>query len=178
MQWQRPGMRSAARPASPPTHKLYVSPLPDALPAAFARMLETIERLPVAHFKVGADAAGLLRPDRIVLYFDDPATLAAVADALARALAGMPAQGVPFTAPIDDAGLLSWGMDPPAETRPLSWLPAESWRSWLCRELASSLLPDGDAPAPIEPALERLRRRGVDLERWVPAANLWQNPER
>lgn len=177
MQWQRTGVRSASRPVSAPSHKLYVSPLPDAVPAAFARVLEAVERLPVGHFKVGGDAAGLLRPDKLVLYFDDPATLVTVADALARALVGIPAQGVPFTAPIDDAGLLSWGMDPPAETRPLSWLPSESWRTWLARELASSLVTDGTAPAPVEPALERLRRRGVDVERWVPASNLWRNPE-
>jgi len=178
LQWDRGGTRPTSRPTRAPTHKLYVSPLPGALPDAFARMLAALERAPVTRFKIGGNAAGLLRPDKLVLYFDDPAALADVADALAAALAGIPAQGVPFTAPIDEEGLLSWGMDPPPESRPLSWLPSESWRSWLARELASALLATDDAPAPVQPALERLRRRGVDIERWVPLSNLWRAAER
>jgi hypothetical protein len=173
IQWSR-----QSRHAGPPTHKLYVSPLPDALPDAFRRTLEVLERSPVAQFKVGGDAPGVLRPDKLVIYFADAATLAAVADDLGRALAGVPAQGVPFTAPIDEDGLLSWGMDPPPEARPLSWLPSESWRSWLVRELASALLPAGDTPAPVHPSLERLRRRGVDVERWVPTSSVWRELER
>jgi hypothetical protein len=178
LQWNRRGARTAG--AGHPTHKLYVSPLPDALPEAFRLLLGVLERTPVAHFKVGGDAAGLLRPDKLVLYFDDARDLAAVADALAGALAGIPAHGVPFTAPIDDAGLLSWGMDPLPNARPVSWLPSESWRSWLARELASALVANGGsaAPAPVEPALDRLRRRGVDIERWVPTPLLWREAER
>lgn len=171
IQWSRP----SARRDSSPTHKLYVSPLPEATPEAFRRTLEALERAPVSQLKVGGDAAGILRPDKLVIYFDDAAALAGVADSLARALAGIPAQGVPFTAPVDPDGLLSWGMDPPPGSRPLSWLPSESWRSWLVRELASALLDPGDAPAPVRPTLERLRRRGVDVERWVPTSNLWRN---
>ena len=174
IQWTR---RPDARAASP-THKLYVSPLPDALPAAFRVVLEVLGREASAHLKVGGAPAALLRPDKLVIYFADAAALARVADALARALADVPAQGVPFTAPIDEEGLLSWGMDPPADARPVSWLPSESWRSWLVRELATALVDPGDAPAPIQPALERLRRRGVDIERWAPASTVWRDPVR
>ena len=178
LQWNRRVTRNGG--SSQPTHKLYVSPLPDALPETFRRLLAVLEHAPVAHFKVGGDAAGLLRPDKLVLYLDDARDLAALADALAGALAGIPPHGVPFTAPIDDAGLLSWGMDPQSNARPVSWLPSESWRSWLARELASALVATGDAasPSPVEPALDRLRRRGVDIERWVPTSNLWRDAER
>jgi hypothetical protein len=178
LQWNRRGVRTAR--TGRPTHKLYVSPLPDALPETFRLMLEVLERTPVAQFKVGGDAAGLLRPDKLVIYFDDARDLAVVAEALTGALTGIPAHGVPFTAPIDDAGLLSWGMDPLPNARPVSWLPSESWRSWLARELASALVANGAsaAPAPVEPALDRLRRRGVDIERWAPTPLLLREAER
>jgi hypothetical protein len=68
-------------------------------------------------------------------------------------------------------------MDPPPESRPLAWLPGESWRSWLVRELATGLLGSGDAPAPVAPVLERLSRRGVDVERWVPSSTIWRGAE-
>jgi hypothetical protein len=173
IQWTR----RVAAAGGPPTHKLYVSPVATALPALFPILLETLERAPVAQFKLGGDAAGLLRPDKLVAYFTDAGALAETADALARRLAGTPAHGVPFTAPIDVDGLLSWGMDPPPESRPLAWLPGESWRSWLVRELASGLIGGSDGPAPVGPALERLRRRGVDVDRWVPASTLWREVE-
>jgi hypothetical protein len=172
IQWTRRAGRTGRA-----THKLYISPVPDVLPDAFPLVLETLECAPVMQFKLGGDAAGLLRPDKLVAYFTDAAALAETADALARQLAGAPAHGVPFTAPIDDAGLLSWGMDPPPEARPLAWLPGESWRSWLARELASGLISSGDSLAPIGPVLDRLQRRGVDTERWMPASTLWRQVE-
>lgn len=159
------------------SYKLYVSPTAEALPRAFAAVVETLSRRPDGHFKVGADAAGVLRPDKLVLYFGDQEELLAAARELEAALAGVPAQGVPFAAPIDAAGLLAWGMDPPRSERLLTWQETESWRLWVVRRLAAALIAARPAATPDTPAwrfaLERLRREGVDVDRWTPAATLW-----
>lgn len=130
-----------------PDCKLYVSPRPEALADAFPRIAAVFADLDVASFKVGRGAAGLLRPDKIVAYFDDRDHLGAVAAALSQTLRGTPAQGAPFTAEIAGDGLLSWGRDP----RPVAGGPPQSWRSWITARLADAILavrrPDRD-PAP------------------------------
>jgi hypothetical protein len=88
---------------------------------------------------------------------------------------------VPFTAALDDDGLLSWGVDPPAAQHLLNWQPRESWRLWLTNRLANALLTARGTPAPTakprepwEYALERLRLDGVDTDTWAPHDRLWQ----
>ncbi len=190
--WRYRGRQGAAAGQRPSggraAFKLYLSPAIEALPAAFAAVVETLEAAGRGDFKIGCDAAGLLRPDKLVLYFAGQEELLAVADGLARRLPGLPAQGVPFTAEIGLDGALSWGMDPPKSARLVSWHEGESWRIWVVRRLASALLaardglagePDGRVEtegglAPWQFALERLRREGVDVDRWTPAAHIWQ----
>lgn len=156
--------------------KLYVSPSIEDLPAAFDVVLRVASRRGVGHLKVGCDAAGLLRPDKLVLYFWDLAALLAVARELEASLAGLAAHGVPFTAPIDEAGLLSWGSDPPLAHRSASPAERESWRTWLATRLAAALLAAAtdDLDVATSFALERLHREGVDVERWVPAATQFE----
>jgi hypothetical protein len=163
-------------------HKLYISPSPTALPEAFAGTVEVLDRFPVLQFKLGGDAGGVLRPDKLVAYFADADVLAEAGQALADRLTGIPAQGVPFTAELGGEGLLSWGIDPPAGERPLSWLPAESWRYWVVRRLAAALIEGcrggvDEGMPPERFALERLRLEGVDVERWVPSASMWRRGE-
>lgn len=164
-------------------HKLYISPLPHSLPEAFATMIAVLDHFPVLQFKLGGDAGGVLRPDKLVAYFTDAVALAEAGQALADRLAGLPAQGVPFSAELGGDGLLSWGVDPPPGERPLSWLPTESWRYWVVRRLAVALIEarrggvDRGMP-PERFALERLRMEGVDVERWVPSASMWREGER
>lgn len=161
--------------------KLYVSPRPEALAAAFEAVCEVCPE----RFKVGADAAGLLRPDKLVVYFRDFESLTREARRLARLLEGIPAHGVPFTAPVCADGLLSWGVDPPESERLLSWRQRESWRLWLTNRLAAALVQaraaGAEAAAPLPPwrfALERVRCQGVDTDRWVPGAQLWPEASR
>lgn len=156
-------------------YKLYVSPAAESLPAAFSAVASCLEKRPAACFKVGNDAAGVLRPDKLVAYFDTVDALHAAARELEAALSGMPAQGVPFSAPIDRDGLLSWGMDPPRAERKAAPGGQESWRLWVARRLASALLAAGGTGAePWRFALERLRCEGVDVDRWTPSAALWR----
>jgi hypothetical protein len=149
--WRRAAAPSAgAAPAAGdaaaarPTYKLYVSPLPEALPHCFGRILDGLAAAGAPSLKLGAAAGGLLRPDKIVAYFASFEELAAAAASLEERLAGLPAipaHGVPFSSEIGAGGLLSWGIDPPPED--LAGLPGggrQSWRLWLTHRLARALL--------------------------------------
>jgi hypothetical protein len=134
----------------------------------------------VPAFKIGKALPGVLRPDKLVAYLPDFASLARTAGTLQKAIKEYPAQGVPFTAPIDAAGFLSWGMDPPQDVTSFDRERHESWRSWLTSQLAIAIL-EVKTAAEIEPwqyALDRLRLEGIDTETWVPKQALWQNARR
>ncbi|CAG0936696.1 hypothetical protein TFLX_05579 [Thermoflexales bacterium] len=164
-----------------PAYKLYISPRPETLPEILDAIVGELGAAKVASFKIGQDLFGLLRPDKVVAYcaeFDELATLAA---RLQKTLAGCPAQGVPFTAGIDPAGLLSWGTDPPREIQEFAGLEQESWRLWVTNHLAVALLASKAQSAAIRPckfALERLRLDGVDTETWTPRQAIWQSERR
>jgi hypothetical protein len=157
------------------TYKLYVSPTLAELPRTFAVTLGTASRMHVAQLKLGSDALGLLRPDKLVLYFPDLESLLGVAREIERALPDVVAHGVPFTAPIDDRGLLSWGIDPPSSAQTLTWQSRESWRTYLASRLAAAIAEcrTSDVEANARFALDRLRRDGVDTDRWIAGATLW-----
>ena len=172
--------------AADPTWKLYISPTPEALPECFAAVLAALTAARAWQVKVGSDAAGLLRPDKLVAYFPSFERLAEAAGGLAERLSGIAVHGVPFTAEVGGDGLLSWGVDPPASERPLAGGGRESWRLWLTHRLARALLAARASPAfgssagataaePWQIALERLRLEGVSIETWTPGSALgWQ----
>ncbi|HET8775404.1 MAG TPA: hypothetical protein VFP80_16510 [Thermoanaerobaculia bacterium] len=169
---------AARREAGAVTWKLYVSPRPERIRDAFAAVVRTLPLVRAASFKVANTASGMLRPDKLVAYFGLREELNAAAEALGRELAGCEAQGVPFTASLDEGGLLSWGVDPPDDARALRWLGRESWRLWLVQRLGAALAMAKSArsAAAVEPwrfALERARRHGVDVGTWTPSAALW-----
>jgi hypothetical protein len=183
MSWSSARPRQAS-PGSGATYKLYVSPVTEQLGESFGLILAALTAVGARHFKVGADAGGLLRPDKIVAYFPDFERLAEAANGLAERLRGVAAQGVPFTSEIAGDGLLSWGVDPPASESRLPWNGKESWRLWLTHCLARALLDarasgaaaDG-GEAGVEPwrfAVERLRLDGVDTDTWTPRGGLWR----
>ena len=158
-------------------YKLYVSPRPENIRDAFQAVVRTLAGRDV-DFKIGPDAAGLLRPDKMVAYFGRREELEEIAHSLQARLAGCAAHGVPFTAVIDGDGLLSWGVDPPDSARALSWLGRESWRLWLATKLGAALAfaKSESSRGTTEPwrfAVERVRRLGVDVERWTPTDVLW-----
>lgn len=169
---------TANRQHSTVTWKLYLSPRPEHVREAFHALVRVLAEIPGSQMKIGCDAAGLLRPDKIVAYFGEKHELQRAARALGQELRGVPAHGVPFTANVDDAGLLSWGADPPDSERALSWLDRESWRLWIAKSLASAMAVAKRSPhAPIAPwqfAMERVRRLGVNVDTWTPAETLWR----
>ncbi|HVE71177.1 MAG TPA: hypothetical protein VNI54_07400 [Thermoanaerobaculia bacterium] len=160
------------------TYKLYVSPRPERIREAFEVVVRVLSPIPGTQFKIGDSAGGLLRPDKLIAYFSTRAELDEAAGQFCRELAGGDAHGVPFTAPLDDSGLLSWGVDPPASECALQWAGRDSWRLWVARRLGAALAVAGDAASDtaVEPwrfALERARRHGIDTRTWTPSEALW-----
>lgn len=162
------------------TYKLYISPACEYIRPTFQAAATIFAQLGVSSFKVGRDVYGLLRPDKLVAYFDSFDELQHAAAQLGAALASTPAQGVPFTAALDEAGLLSWGIDPPKHEQSLGWAAHESWRLWLTNRLAAALLLAKAGPSSqVEPwqfAIERLRFEGIEPYTWTPSKTLWDAP--
>jgi hypothetical protein len=159
--------------------KLYVSPVVEDLPEVFGVAIAALRRAGCSAFKVGADAVGLLRPDKLVAYFSTIENLQRAAAMIERAVAGVRVQGVPFSGVIDPPGLMSWGMDPPAE----EWIGpagAQSWRQWVVERLAVHVAAAREAAtSPLaEAALSRLALDGVDIERWTPSLAIWAENHR
>jgi hypothetical protein len=163
------------------TSKLYVSPAPSAVRDAFAATVAAATAHDALAFKVGAGHYGLLRPDKLVIYFRHREQLYAAAAALTDALAGAPAHGVPFTAAITADGMLSWAADPPAHAGLVGAIATESWRSWLTTQLATALIAgrttddhgSGSANA-VRFALHRAVALRIDPSTWAPADTVWR----
>lgn len=166
------------RGADDVTWKLYVSPRPERIRDAFEIVVRVLSAFPGVPFKIGDSAAGLLRPDKLVAYFSSREELDEAAAMLRRELDGCEAHGVPFTASLDEGGLLSWGVDPPDNERVLQWLGRDSWRLWVAQRLgaAMAIAKASRGHSAVEPwlfAIERVRRHGVDVATWTPSATLW-----
>jgi hypothetical protein len=170
------------------TVKLYVSPLPAAVPAILAATIAAAMEHRALALKVGTGSYGLLRPDKLVIYFARRDQLQAAAARLASALAGVPAHGVPFTAAVTSDGLLSWGADPPTHTGSgaglVGRIGSESWRSWLTTQLAAAVVAGRRHAAQGAPersavrfALRRAAALQVDPVTWAPADTLWEGGE-
>ena len=164
--------------ASEPTYKLYVSPHLDSIRDAFQTTVQVISKLAVPSFKVGGDVYGLLRPDKLVVYFENVDDLQRASSLLTERLAGRPPHGVPFTAEIAGDGLLSWAIDPPRDLSLPGWQQAGSWRIWVTNCLSTALLSaKAAATEAVEPcrfALDRLRLDGVDTTSWIPTPAIWR----
>ena len=170
------------RPAGTATHKVYVSPLGDDVVAAVDAVVRCGNRLGALAFKVAGDAKSLARADKLVIYFSSEDAVREAKELLSTELSGIAAQGVPFSSPLDDSGLLSWGMDPPG-FEAVDHAP-RSWRDWVTRRLAIALheeafdeLGDGTEPGliarSVDAALLRLELDGVDVSSWRPDASIW-----
>lgn len=169
--WRR---RDAEHIVPGPIAKLYISTPLEALPDVLRTTVATVGEgsAPFA-LKIGRDLASLLRPDKLVLYFTAWPALEETAARLRAALAGSPAQGVPFAAQLDDHGLLAWAWDPPEGRRPDG---ASSWRLWLTRRLAEALVAARPATgsAAVAAALAAVAAQGVNTEQWTVPSRFWE----
>jgi hypothetical protein len=179
--WQ--SQRTRHHHAASTTYKLYISPVCSDAPEAFHATAEAVALSKAFHFKVGSNVCGLLRPDKMVAYFHEFADLQETARFVLEKLERCPAHGVPFTAELGGAGLLSWGIDPPAENSSGSSPQRESWRQRVSSRLANALLQARNSAQPgisaMRFALDRLRLEGIDTETWAPTRELtWAEPAR
>jgi hypothetical protein len=160
-----------------PGYKLYISPELEHLPPVFACAVEAFAEVRCPYFKLGRGAFGLLRPDKLVAYFCSLEPLQQAAELIMTSIAGTPVQGVPFTAPIDPDGLLSWGMDPPRFEQVLAWQQYQSWRQWLTWRIAHYALVARESGADV-PSFVRSRVKfdGVDPQTWSPDLAIWRGP--
>ena len=153
-------------------YKLYVSPTPEATQQAFKAIVECLANSEACHFKAGDDGYGVLRPDKIVVYFRSFGALEEVAHSIAERIPDFPSQGVPFTAAFNGSRLLSWGVDPPRQSGVLAWQERESWRLWITNRIAVAMIAASQSQngrlAPWRFALERLRLDAIDTDTWTP----------
>jgi hypothetical protein len=158
-----------------PTYKLYISVTPSSSRTATTALLETLGRRDGPFScKLGQDMASVLRPDRLVAYFNAPASLRATAERLKHRLIGMPAHGVPFTAPLEPTGVLSWGVDFAYTGELGSHLRERSWRGWVTSRLATALV-NADRSGAVDRvafALDRVALDGVQIGSWTPSSAL------
>jgi hypothetical protein len=156
-------------------YKIYISPHPKYLREVFYDTIRIFSKNNVSSFKVGNNIHGILRPDKLVAYFSSFNDLKSTSTELQEVLGRVPAHGVPFTAYLDNQGLISWGVDPPHNIKLLPW-DGLSWRRWITNNLASSIIQASNSNCPLEPwefALQRIKLEGIDPISWIPHTNIW-----
>jgi hypothetical protein len=121
------------------TFKLYISPLIDDLPKVFRLAIPILSASAAFCFKAGATVQGLLRPDKMVVYFENKEELMETATLLKNALCDCQPQGVPFTTQLDEGGMLSWAVDPTSPDL-LSIIKGGGWRLKVTNHLALAII--------------------------------------
>lgn len=140
-------------------HKVYVSPSIRALRETLAVVARLCEAMGVVSFKLGLDAHGILRSDKMVVYFTDPESRQMFVREALSCTEGLDAHGVPLTRGAGASGLLSTAEDP--------LMGALSWRQLISAELVDILKTERDRGrgASVEVAIEtvgaELVRRGL-----------------
>jgi hypothetical protein len=144
-------------------YKLYISPLINDLPEVLLECIPVIDSSDAISFKIGNTLQGLLRPDKMVVYFYSRDSLFTTAGILIQFLKGFAPQGVPFSAQLDDNGLLSWGKDPPGDG---------SWRTAVSEKLAAILQHAKENqlnwPLTISYIDATMQSKGLDIRNWEP----------
>ena len=159
------------------TYKLYLSPECQALENTFPLIYESVTKTNATSFKIGNDGYGLLRPDKIVIYFSDKQDMIKAGQSIKKIFKELPVHGVPFTSQLDENGLVSWGIDPPSFETQFSW-DSLSWRLWVTDRLSKHLIEakkniKSSSREPWEIAKHNLSYEGINVDKWEPAEDLW-----
>lgn len=121
------------------TYKLYVSPQPEFFRECCEVLAKFIPESTSFSFKLGVGLQGILRPDKIVVYFSSKNEMLAFAKKLIKNMDDIKAQAIPFTVQLDRKGLISWGVDPPRIKTNIFW-EQSSWRVWLTSKIAHYII--------------------------------------
>ena len=152
-------------------YKLYISPLIHDLPKVMNLALPILTSSKAFSFKIGNGIQGLLRPDKMVAYFNNRSSLLQAAEELKNKFNDCKVQGVPFTAQIDDKGILSWGFDPPG-TDVLEAIEGGSWRCKVTDQIALAIMQAKTEQLDHRQAIDfigsKLFVTGIDPYDWTP----------
>jgi hypothetical protein len=174
--WRFWTYQNEPRPASGSfVYKLYISPLFDDLPRTMEYVLNESTRQHAYSAKLGRGLANLLRPDKFVLYFARAEDAVSAGQELLEKLAGVQAQGVPFTYQLGSRPLISIGVDKPWSER----CRRRSWRAIITFKIASII---ADSPTSVSHDLvarinETVWRSGIDPVHWSPIPPHWGWPD-
>lgn len=168
--WKKKSIDNYGISSNKPTFKLYISPAIVDLPKVFEVSVRILSASAVFSFKIGGNVEALLRPDKMVVYFENFVSLMETATLLKKELTGYKTQGVPFTSQIDEQGMLSWGVDP-ADSDVLSAIEAGSWRMKVTDQLALAILQAQKDKLNLQQAIPFIRAKllsaGINTESWT-----------
>jgi hypothetical protein len=154
-----------------PSYKVYFSPLPNALPTVF-RIVRDAAGGTDAHFmKIGRHLSGILRPDKLIVYFSEYASARDFARETAAVLGSYDSQGTPFSFQVDPENpLVSLGVDPPRR-----FTEAYSWRLYITNKLALAIngARRSSARNPLDYIHSYMRLIDVDSLNWCPLRDDW-----
>jgi hypothetical protein len=111
-------------------YKMYVSPHQADLPAVARLTAPVLRKFSVKVWKVAANYAHALRPDKLVIYFPGRLDIALISE-LRSLLAHFEEHGVPLAGQVAGTGLLYFGRDP---------VKGRSWRAEAARLLAPATM--------------------------------------
>lgn len=171
LSWSRKQNGNHQSPANV-TYKIYISPVLASLPEVFVKSVRALTKSRAFSFKTGMDKSGLLRPDKFVVYFYQYDHLMEAAEYLKEVLEGYEAQGVPFTAALDNTGMLSWGIDPPGDDV-LQNIEGGSWRAGVTDKIAAAVSQANTERLTKDESLQfvmnKISLEGIDPFNWIPA---------
>jgi hypothetical protein len=169
LSWRKNSRENVLNASSEQTYKLFISPLIHDVPEVFRHFVSSISDSEAFSFKAGGSLQGLLRPDKIVAYFYSQEALFKTAGLLQEKLEGFQPHGVPFSAQLDQKGILSHGTDPP-EADVLLSTEGGSWRSFITDQLALAILQAKKSllnwPQTMSLIRARLLTAGIDSYCW------------
>lgn len=171
LSWSRKDQKESHNSQAQDTYKIYISPRLASMPEVFIKSVRALSKSKAFSFKTGMDRAGLLRPDKFVVYFYQYDHLMEAAELLRESLQGYQAQGVPFTGALDDTGMLSWGVDPPGQ-QILSDAEGGSWRAKIAEKIAGTIsqtnLEGLTEDKKLDFILNKISLDGINPVHWIP----------
>ena len=155
--------------------KVYVSPKCEDLPLTIQHVGMVLESSGAHMVKIGRNAQVLLRPDKLMIYFNILQDAVRFGRRLLSEVSLTRAQAVPFTYPLDPIGLVSIGFDPPPTARWHDGREGRSWRLWATECVAAAIMrvQEHDGTCQIERVLTEVRGRQIDPILWRPRDATW-----
>ncbi len=155
--------------------KLYISPQCEDLPVIISQLAKYVEDSGAHALKIGSTIQGLLRPDKLMVYFNNLDDAVRFGHLLLSKIFVNYAHGVPFTYPIGDNGLFSIGFDPPDTAEWRYEREGQSWRLWVTQHVADVILRvrKSRSKKPTDLILKELTIRKIDPVSWKPLDGAW-----